>query len=101
MVDAWWQCDACDAWLDVLGPLLVDAAEWQRRRDVPHERKALLALTGLAMGALLALGAAVVPQALSFQSGWVLGTLRAAAFLLFGLYLPLALLAILVGALTG
>lgn len=100
-MDAWWECDVCDAWIDFLGPLLVDAAEWQRRREIRHERKALLVLTGLALGTLLALGLAVVPQAIHGASVYALNTLRAALYLLFGFYAPLVLLAICVGTLTN
>ena len=42
-------CDMCDTWLDFLGPHLVGTAEWQRRREIPQERKALLVLTGLVL----------------------------------------------------
>ncbi len=100
-MDAWWECDACDAWIDFLGPLLVDAAEWRRRREIRHERKALLVLTGLALCTLFALGLAVVPQAVHVASVYALSTLRAALCLLFGVYVPLVLLAIFVGALTN
>ena len=100
-MDAWWECDLCDAWVDFLGPLLVDSAEWQHRREIRHERKALLVLTGLVLGLLFVLGLAVVPQAVHAASVYALCTLRAALCLLFGFYAPLVLLAIFVGTLTN
>ena len=100
-MDAWWECDVCDAWVDFLGPLLVDEAEWHRRREIRHERKALLVLTGLALGVLFALALATVPQAVHVASVYALSTLRAALCLLFGFYAPLVLLAIFVGTLTN
>lgn len=104
-MSAWWECDMCDmcdTWLDFLGPHLVGAAEWQRRREIPQERKALLVLTGLALlGTLLALGLAVAPQSIYGAGVYAANALRAALCLLFGFYGPLALLAIFVGTLMN
>ena len=99
-VDAWWECELCEVWLDIVGPLLVDPAEWERRRQIAHERKALLALTGLALGALLGAALVAMPQAVWGIGLFLLSVLYHAVCLLVGFYIPLALLAIFIGTLT-
>ena len=99
-VDAWWECELCEVWLDIVGPLLVDPAEWERRRQIAHERKALLALTGLALGALFGAALVAMPQVVWGVGLFLLSVLHQAVFLLVGVYIPLALVAILIGTRT-
>ena len=99
---AWWECDTCNTWLNFLGPHLVGATEWQRRREMPQERKALLVLTGLALlGTLLALGLVAAPQCIYGAGVHAINALRVALCLLFGFYVPLALLTIFLGTLMN
>ena len=99
-VDAWWECELCEVWLDTVGPLLVDPDEWERRRDIAQERKALLALTGLALGALFGAALVVTPQLVWGMGLFLLNVLYQAVCLLVGVYIPLTLVAIVLGALT-
>lgn len=100
-LDPWWECDLCDAWLDLMGPLLVEPAEWERRRQIQHERKALLALTGLWLGALFAASLMVVPSMVWALGYFALRVLHYSASLLVFFYAPLMLIAILLGVMTS
>jgi len=100
-LDPWWECDLCDAWLDLIGPRLVDPAEWERRRQIRHERKALLALTGLWLGAVFAAGLIAVPQLLWALGYFALSVLHWAVCLLLFLYAPMMLIAIALGTIMS
>ena len=100
-MDPWWECDLCDAWLDLIGPRLVEPAEWERRRQIQHERKALLVLTGLWLGLIFAAGLIVVPQLLWALGGFVLSVLHWAVYLLLFLYAPIILMAIAMGTMIS
>ena len=54
-------CDVPRTRLDRVAALLVGEAEWARRRTIPQERRALLALGSLASAALLFVGWACMP----------------------------------------
>ena len=99
-LDPWWECDLCDVWLDLIGPQLVGRHEWDRRRQIQHERKALLALTGLGLGALFGASLMVMPQMVWLLCRIVLSVLYWSAWLLVMVYAPLTLIAILIGILT-
>jgi len=99
-LDPWWECDLCDAWLDLIGPQLVGTREWNRRRQLRYERKALLALTGIGLGALFGASLMVVPQMVWLLGRFVLSVLYWSIWLLVMVYAPLTLLAILLGMLT-
>lgn len=99
-LDPWWECDLCDVWLDLIGPQLVGRHEWNRRRQIEHERKALLALTGLGLGALFGASLMVMPQMVWLLGRLVLSVLYWSAWLLVMVYAPLTLIAILLGMLT-
>jgi len=100
-LDPWWECDLCDAWLDLIGPLLVDPDEWERRRQIRHERKALLALTGLWLGAVFAAGLVAVPQVLWAVGFFALSVLHWTVCLLLFLYAPMLLMAMALGTLMS
>ena len=100
-LDPWWECDLCDVWLDIMGPLIVNPVEWERRRQIQHERKALLALTGLWLGALFAASLMVVPSMVWALGSFVLLVLHYSLSLLVFLYAPLMLMAILLGVMTS
>lgn len=100
-LDPWWECDLCDVFLDMVGPLLVEPAEWERRRQIQHERKALLALTGLWLGALFGASLMVVPSMVWALGSFVLLVLHYSVSLLVFLYAPLMLMAILLGVMTS
>ena len=100
-LDPWWECDLCDAWLDLIGPRLVEPEEWERRREIRHERKALLALTGLWLGALFAAGLMVVPQMIWALGYFALRVLHWAVCLLLFLYAPMMLMAIALGTIMS
>ncbi len=99
-LDPWWECDLCDVWLDLVGPQLVGTHEWDRRRHIEHERKALLALTGLGLGALFGASLMVMPQMVWLLGRFVLSVLYWSAWLLVMVYAPLTLIAIMLGILT-
>lgn len=99
-LDPWWECDLCDVWLDLIGPQLVGRHEWDRRRQIQHERKALLALTGLGLGVLVGASLMVVPQMVWMLGRFALSVLYWSAWLLVMVYAPLTLIAILIGMLT-
>ena len=100
-LDPWWECDLCDVWLDIMGPLLVNPVELERRRQIQHERKALLALTGLWLGALFAASLMVVPSMVWALGSFVLLVLHYSLSLLVFLYAPLMLMAIFLGVMTS
>lgn len=100
-LDPWWECELCDVWLDLMGPLLVEPAEWERRRQIQHERKALLALTGLCLGALFAASLMVVPSMLWALGYFALCVLYYSVSLLVFFYAPLMLMAIFLGVVTS
>ena len=100
-LDPWWECDLCDVWLDLIGPLLVEPAEWERRREIQHERKALLALTGLCLGALFAGAIMVVPSVVWVLGYFTISVVHYAVSILVLLYAPLMLLAIFLGVVTS
>ena len=100
-LDPWWECDLCDAWLDLIGPLLVDPAEWSRRRQIQHERKALLALTGLWLGALFAAALMVVPGMVWALGYFALSVVHWAVCLLLFLYAPMMLMAMVLGVMMS
>ena len=100
-LDPWWECDLCDAWLDLIGPMLVDPTEWERRRQIQHERKALLALTGLWLGALFSASLMVVPSMVWALGYFALRVLYCAVCLLLFFYTPLMLMAIVLGVIMS
>jgi hypothetical protein len=87
-------------WLDLIGPWLVGRHEWNRRRQIEHERKALLALTGLGLGVLFGASLMVVPQMVWLLGRFALSVLYWSSWLLVMVYAPLTLIAILLGMLT-
>jgi len=100
-LDPWWECDLCDAWLDLIGPLLVEPTEWERRRQIQHERKALLALTGLWLGALFAAALMVVPSMVWALGYFALSVVHWAVCLLLFLYAPMMLMAMVLGVIMS
>ena len=91
----------CDAWLDLIGPLLVHPTEWERRRQIQHERKALLALTGLWLGVLFAASLMVVPGMVWALGYFALSVLHWAVCLLLFLYAPMMLMAMVLGVMMS
>ena len=83
------------AFIDWLGKGLVGSAEWERRREMPSERNALVILS-----ALVALAAVALYPLVAWLGVLVARALWAVVWFFLSVWVPMSILGILIGVLV-